>query len=122
VIAFVDTDEERERFIEQFWLRRDPTPGTAENEFRDEHYRRMAYASDHFSSPAGVPGWKTDRGRIDITFGPPDEIDSHPGATVPFEDWRYRHIEGIGNDVMIEFAGTEFRMTMDPNEKDAIRR
>ncbi|HKD07190.1 MAG TPA: GWxTD domain-containing protein [Bryobacteraceae bacterium] len=132
-----NTDEEREQFVEQFWLRRDPTPDTIENEFKEEHYRRIAYANEHYAS--GIPGWKTDRGRIYITFGPPDEIDSHPSggtyerpaaegggetSTYPFEDWRYRYIEGIGNDVMIEFVDTtmtgEYRMTMDPSEKDAL--
>jgi GWxTD domain-containing protein len=132
-----NTDEEREQFVEQFWLRRDPTPDTIENEFKEEHYRRIAYANEHFAS--GIPGWKADRGRIYITFGPPDEIDSHPSggsyerpaaegggetSTFPFEDWRYRYIEGIGNDIMIEFVDTtmtgEYRMTMDPSEKDAL--
>jgi GWxTD domain-containing protein len=131
------TDEEREQFVEQFWLRRDPTPDTVENEFKEEHYRRIAYANEHYAS--GIPGWKADRGRIYITFGPPDEIDSHPSggsyerpaaegggetSTYPFEDWRYRYIEGIGNDVNIEFVDTtmtgEYRMTMDPSEKDAL--
>ena len=108
----LNTDEEREQFVEQFWLRRDPTPDTVENEYKEEHYRRIAYANEHYAS--GIPGWKTDRGRIYITFGPPDEIESHPSggtyerpaaegggetSTYPFEDWRYRYIEGIGNDV-----------------------
>jgi GWxTD domain-containing protein len=72
----LQTDEEREQFIEQFWLRRDPTPDTVENEFKEEHYRRIAYANENFAS--GIPGWKTDRGRIYITYGPPDEKESHP--------------------------------------------
>lgn len=133
----LSTDEEREQFIEQFWLRRDPTPDTAENEFKEEHYRRIAYANERFSS--GIPGWKTDRGRIYITFGPPDEIESHPSggsyerpieegggttSTFPFEIWRYRYIEGIGSDILIEFVDPtmsgEYRMTMDPSEKDAL--
>jgi GWxTD domain-containing protein len=131
------TDEEREQFIEQFWLRRDPTPDTEENEYREEHYRRIAYANEHYAS--GIPGWKTDRGRIYITFGPPDEIESHPSggtyerpieegggttSTYPFEQWRYRYIEGIGSDIIIEFVDPtmsgEYRMTMDPSEKDAL--
>lgn len=133
------TDEERYQFIEQFWLRRDPSPDTVENESRDEHYRRIAYANEHFSS--GIPGWLADRGRIYITFGPPDEIESHPGggsygrpleegggttSTYPFEIWRYRYLEGpdLGNEVLIEFVDPtmtgEFRMTMDPTEKDAL--
>ncbi|MEP6714219.1 MAG: GWxTD domain-containing protein [Terriglobia bacterium] len=131
------TDEEREQFVESFWLRRDPTPDTNENEFKEEHYRRIAYANEHYAS--GIPGWKADRGRMYITFGPPDEIDSHPSggtyqrpsaegggetSTYPFEDWRYRYIEGIGSDINIEFVDTtmtgEYRMTMDPSEKDAL--
>jgi GWxTD domain-containing protein len=131
------TDDEREQFIEQFWLRRDPTPDTEENEFKEEHYRRIAYANERYAS--GIPGWKTDRGRIYITFGPPDEIESHPSggsyerpyeegggttSTYPFEKWRYRYIDNIGNDVNIEFVDTtmsgEYHMTMDPSEKDAL--
>jgi len=131
------TDDEREQFIEQFWLRRDPTPDTAENEFKEEHYRRIAYANDHYAS--GIPGWKADRGRIYITFGPPDEIESHPSggsyerpieegggetSTYPFEQWRYRYIEGIGNNIILEFVDTtmsgEYHLTMDPSEKDAL--
>jgi GWxTD domain-containing protein len=131
------TDEEREQFVENFWLRRDPTPDTEENEFREEHYRRIAYANDRFAS--GIPGWKADRGRIYIEYGPPDEIESHPSggtyerpyeegggttSTYPFEQWRYRYIEGIGNNIIIEFVDTtqsgEYHMTMDPSEKDAL--
>ena len=135
----LQTDEEREQFIEQFWLRRDPTPDTVENEYKEEHYRRIAYANEHFAS--GVPGWKTDRGRIYITWGPPDERDEHPSggtyqrtaeegggitATFPFEIWRYRHLEGIDEDVQLEFVDPtmsgEFRLTTDPCEKDALAR
>jgi GWxTD domain-containing protein len=133
----LQNDEEREQFIENFWLRRDPTPDTIENEFKEEHYRRIAYANEHYAS--GIPGWKTDRGRIYITFGPADEIESHPSggtyerppeegggttSTFPFEQWRYRYIEDIGNDIIIEFVDPtmsgEYRMTMDPSEKDAL--
>ena len=74
----LQNDEEREQFIENFWLRRDPTPDTVENEFKEEHYRRIQYANDHFAS--GIPGWKTDRGRIYIVYGPPDERDEHPSG------------------------------------------
>ena len=133
----LQTDEERESFIENFWLRRDPTPDTVENEFKEEHYRRIAYANENFAS--GIPGWKTDRGRIYITYGPPDEKDTHPSggtyerppeegggttSTFPFEQWRYRYIEGIGTDINIEFVDPtmsgEYRMTSDPSEKDAL--
>jgi GWxTD domain-containing protein len=133
----LSNDEERDNFIEAFWQRRDPTPDTEENEFKEEHYRRIAYANEHFA--AGVPGWKTDRGRMYIVYGPPDEIDSHPSggtyerpmeegggetSTFPFEDWRYRYIEGIGQEVIIEFVDTcmcgEYHMTIDRSEKDAL--
>ena len=121
----LSTDGERENFIEQFWLKRDPTPDTIENEFKEEHYRRIAYANDRFASQ--LPGWKTDRGRIYITFGPPDELESHPSGVQgsnPYEIWRYRWIEGIGTNVQIEFVDTsmtgEYRMTTDPTEKDAL--
>ncbi len=133
----LSNDEERDQFIEQFWLRRDPTPDTPENEFKEEHYRRIAYANEHFA--AGIPGWRTDRGRIYIVYGPPDEIDAHPSggtydrpmeegggetSTYPFEDWRYRYIEGIGQEVVLEFVDTcmcgDYHLTMDTNEKDAL--
>jgi GWxTD domain-containing protein len=134
----LSNDEERDQFIEGFWQRRDPTPDTEENEFKEEHYRRIAYANEHFA--AGIPGWKSDRGRMYIVFGPPDEIDSHPSggsyerpmeegggetSTFPFETWRYRYIEGIGQEVMIEFVDTcmcgDYHMTMDRSEKDALK-
>jgi len=114
----LQTNDEREKFIEQFWLRRDPTPGTPENEFKEEHYRRIAYANQHFSS--SIPGWKTDRGRIYIIYGPPDEIDDHSNETAkaPFQLWRYRFIEGVGQNVIIQFTDTgrngEYRMDSDP--------
>ncbi|MFZ0561312.1 MAG: GWxTD domain-containing protein [Terriglobales bacterium] len=134
----LSNDEERDQFIEAFWQRRDPTPDTEENEFKEEHYRRIAYANEHFA--AGIPGWKTDRGRMYIVFGPPDEIDAHPSggtyerpmeegggetSTYPFETWRYRYIEGIGQEVMIEFVDTcmcgDYHMTLDRSEKDALK-
>jgi GWxTD domain-containing protein len=133
----LSNDEERDNFIEAFWQRRDPTPDTEENEYKEEHYQRIAYANEHYA--AGVPGWKTDRGRIYIVYGKPDEIDSHPSggtyerpmdegggetSTFPFEDWRYRYIDGIGQEVIIEFVDTcmcgEFHMTLDRSEKDAL--
>jgi GWxTD domain-containing protein len=124
--AFVQlqTDPERVKFIEQFWARRNPTPGAPENEYRREHYRRIAYANEHFAPSSGTPGWKTDRGRIYITFGPPEERDGHPNGdattTLPYERWRYLYINAIGNDVNMEFVDTtgsgDFRMTRDPSE------
>jgi GWxTD domain-containing protein len=110
------TDDERRQFIEQFWLRRDPTPGTLENEFQQEHYRRIAWANDRFS--AAISGWKTDRGAVYIKYGPPDEKEEHPNDPVPSERWRYRIINGIGADVIIEFLDRDrsglYQMTLDP--------
>ncbi|MFZ0941659.1 MAG: GWxTD domain-containing protein, partial [Candidatus Sulfotelmatobacter sp.] len=134
----LSNDEERDNFIEAFWQRRDPTPDTEENEYKEEHYRRIAYANEHFA--AGIPGWKTDRGRMYIMYGPADEVDSHPSggsyerpmeegggetSTFPFEDWRYRYLEGIGQEVIIEFVDTcmcgDYHMTLDRSEKDALK-
>jgi GWxTD domain-containing protein len=133
----LETDDEREQFIEQFWLRRDPNPDTEENEYKEEHFRRIAYANERYSS--GIPGWKTDRGRIYVTFGPPDSIESHPSggsydrpywegggttSTFPFEIWFYRYIEGVGSGVEIEFVDPtmsgEYRIARSPEEKDAL--
>jgi GWxTD domain-containing protein len=134
----LSNDEERDNFIEAFWQRRDPTPDTEENEYKEEHYRRIAYANEHFA--AGIPGWKSDRGRIYIMYGPADEVDSHPSggsyerpmeegggetSTFPFEDWRYRYLEGIGQEIIIEFVDTcmcgDYHMTIDRSEKDALK-
>ncbi len=133
----LETDDERERFIEEFWRRRDPDPDTDENEYREEYYERIAYANEHFAS--GVPGWKTDRGRIYITFGKPDEIESHPSggsyqresyegggstSTYPFERWFYRYLAGVGSGIEIEFVDPtgsgEYRIARNPDEKDAL--
>jgi GWxTD domain-containing protein len=134
----LSNDEERDNFIEAFWARRDPTPDTVENEYKEEHYARIAYANEHFA--AGIPGWKSDRGRIYIMYGKPDEIDSHPSggsynrpqeegggetSTYPFEDWRYRYLEGVGQEIIIEFVDTcmcgDYHMTIDRSEKDALK-
>jgi GWxTD domain-containing protein len=131
------TDDERENFIENFWRRRDPNPDTEENEFREEYYERIAYANEHFAS--GIPGWMTDRGRIYITWGKPDSVESHPAGgsydrpsyegggsttTYPFEVWFYRHLDNVGDGVEIEFVdptGTgEYRIATSPYEKDAL--
>ena len=133
----LSTDDEREKFIEAFWDRRNPRPDSPENEFKDEYYRRIAYANEHYSS--GIPGWKTDRGRIYIMYGPPDEIETHASgglyerppsegggstSTFPFEHWRYRYIEGIGENVELEFVDPtmtgEYHLAYDPGEKDAL--
>jgi GWxTD domain-containing protein len=133
----LSTNEERESFIENFWLRRDPTPDTPENEFKEEHYRRIAYANEHFAS--GVPGWKTDRGQIYIIWGAPDSKDQHPTggmyerdpregggetSTYPFEDWTYNYLPGLGNNIKLEFVdqsgSNEYKLVTDPEAKDAL--
>src|SRR6202045_3713317 len=133
----LETNEEREQFIEQFWLRRSSNPDPPDNDFKEEHYRRIAYANEHFAS--GIPGWKTDRGRMYIMWGPADEVESHPTggtddllmdegggstSTSPWETWRYRYMEGIGENVIWEFVDPsgsgEYHLTMDPSEKDAL--
>ncbi len=133
----LSNDEERDAFIEQFWQRRNPDPESPENTYRDENYRRIAYSNEHFA--AGKPGWMTDRGMIYIKYGKPDSIDSHPSggtydrpmeegggttSTFPFEIWHYRYLEGIGDNVDIEFVDTcmcgDYHMTIDRSEKDAL--
>jgi GWxTD domain-containing protein len=137
--AFVQlqTNEEREQFIEQFWQRRNPDPDSTDNPVKEEHYRRIAYANEHF--PSGIPGWKTDRGRIYIEYGKPDTIETHPTGgtwnrpmdlgggqteTYPYEDWTYNYLEGFGNNVELEFVDTtgtgEYKFTTDQSLKDAL--
>jgi GWxTD domain-containing protein len=134
----LSNDEERDSFIEQFWLRRNPNPDSPENEFREEHYRRIAYANEHFA--AGKPGWKTDRGHVYIAFGKPDSTESHPSggsyqrpmdegggetSTFPFETWHYRYLEGVGDNIDLEFVDTcmcgDYHFTIDRGEKDALQ-
>ena len=134
----LSNDEERDQFIENFWLRRNPNPESPENEYREEHYARIAYANEHFA--AGKAGWRTDRGHMYIAYGKPDSIDSHPSggnydrpieegggntSTFPFEIWHYRYLEGIGDNIDIEFVDTcmcgDYHMTIDRSEKDALK-
>ena len=131
-------DEERDQFIENFWQRRNPRPDSPENEYRDEIYARIAYANEHFA--AGKPGWMTDRGHIYIAYGKPDNIDAHPSggqyerpadeggggtSTFPFETWHYRYLEGIGDNIDLEFVDTcmcgDYHYTIDRSEKDALK-
>lgn len=120
----LQSDDERSHFIEQFWQRRDPTPATSNNEFKEEHYRRITYANDRFRA-ASMAGWKTDRGRIYVVYGPPGEIESHPSGRdggPPFELWLYNYVEGIGNRVIIEFIDLnrngEYPQTKDPDARN----
>ncbi len=133
----LQTNEERENFIEQFWQRRNPDPDSVDNTYKEEHYRRIAYANEHFAS--GIAGWRSDRGRIYIMYGKPDDLESHTQgeswerpldqgggetSTYAYEDWTYHYIEGIGENVELEFVDTtgtgEFHLTTDPSEKDAL--
>jgi GWxTD domain-containing protein len=133
----LETNQERDNFIENFWQRRNPDPDSPDNAYKEDYYERIAYVNERYSS--GVPGWKTDRGRIYLMWGKPDEVDSNPAGgpytrpaeegggettTYPFEDWRYRYLPGIGENVILEFvdpSGTgEYHLTTDPSEKDAL--
>ena len=137
VFGKLSTEDEKEEFIEQFWHRRDPDLRTASNEYKEEHYRRIAYANERF--PSGLPGWRTDRGRTYIIHGPPTQVTSRAGggfyarpmhegggvtSTYPFEVWRYRYIEGIGEEVELEFVDAsmtgEYRLALNAEEKDAL--
>lgn len=136
VAAFklLDNEEERDQFIFALWYRRDPTPDTIENEFKSEHYRRIAYANERFGAN-GIPGWQTDRGHVFILVGPPDEIEQHiqpnkrpadegEADGFPFELWRYRYIEEIGQDVELQFVDTclcgDYRVVLDANTKKKL--
>ena len=131
----LSTNEEREQFIEAFWQRRNPDPDSAENTYKEEHYRRIAYANEHYAS--GIPGWKTDRGKIYIMWGPADEVDSHPTGgtwdrpmdqgggettTYAYEDWRYRYLEGIGENVELEFRGSDGNRRIPPDHRPQRKR
>lgn len=132
------TNEEKENFIATFWRNRDPNLDTEENEYREEYYQRIAYANEHFSS--GIPGWRTDRGRIYITWGKPDSVEAHPSGgsydrpsyegggsttTYPFETWFYRHLDGVADGAEIEFvdptSSGEYRIARDADEKNALK-
>ena len=133
----LETDDERDKFIEEIWRVRDPDPDTEENEFKQQFYERVAYANEHFAS--GKAGRLTDRGRIYIKFGKPDSIESHPAggryerpswegggstSTYPFEKWFYRHIPNVRSGVELEFVDPtgsgEYRLARNPDEKDAL--
>ena len=100
----LSTDEQRARFVVAFWEQRNPTPGSKENPFKEEHYRRMAFANEHFV--AQVQGWKTDRGRIYVIYGPADSIAKKPqeGQKFPEEVWTYVHVPGGGENVSLRFV------------------
>lgn len=139
VFLSLKSEEERERFIQAFWRRRDPTPETPVNEFREEHYRRLAYANEHFFE--GKPGWKTDRGRVYIMFGPPDFVETNPSggrgflfgpaaptAEFPSEVWTYLYLPGVkARFGRVEFIfvnyynSGSYELTFDPALANALR-
>jgi GWxTD domain-containing protein len=132
----LNSNEEREQFIEQFWLRRDPTPNTPENEFKEEHYRRIAYANENFGT--NVPGWRTDRGRVYVIWGEPDSRSTPPcpnpnrtpqeGAgfedCFPSESWHYNYLTGFGNNIDLDFVDPsgsgDYKLSVDPETKDGV--
>jgi GWxTD domain-containing protein len=133
----LQTNEEREQYIEAFWQRRNPDQDSPINAFKEEHYRRIAYSNEHFGS--GMQGWRTDRGRMYIMWGPPTSKESHTHGdnydrplaegggstkTYAWEAWNYNYVEGLGQDVTLEFVDTtgtnEFHLSWDPSEKDAF--
>jgi GWxTD domain-containing protein len=151
-VSFIITDQEkrayqqltnnqqRQGFITNFWLARDPTPGTPANEFNEEYDRRLAYANEHFSTQTGIPGARTDRARVYIMNGPPDEFTV--GSTIsgsyigtgqgnnftvtsssafPSEIWRYRHLDGTGSSVVYVFVDKqkngEYTLEYDPGAR-----
>jgi GWxTD domain-containing protein len=129
LLAGQQRDEVMDAFIEAFWERRNPVPGSPENGFKEEHYRRVAYANQHFAE--GIAGWRTDRGRFYIVYGPPDKVVRHlpsdkaqPGGGLkndfPSEEWRWGHIDGVGRDVTLRFVDTcgcgEYHLTGGENK------
>jgi len=137
IFESLTTDEEKDQFIEQFWFRRDTDRRDTLNEFKEEHYRRIAYVNERFGS--GLPGWRTDRGKTYIIHGPPDQIEPHRSggsydrpswegggttSTFPFEIWTYRHIKDLGSDIVLEFVDRsysgEYKLALEPEEKDAF--
>jgi GWxTD domain-containing protein len=114
------TDQQRDAFIVAFWERRKPNPGATENAFKQEHYRRLAYANAHFA--ADVPGYRTDRGHLYIRFGQPQSIESRRDTVPPSEIWRYSYMEGIGKDVVLVLVDkcrcSDYRLTEGPIDSD----
>jgi GWxTD domain-containing protein len=86
------TDQDRDRFIESFWAIRNPDPNSPSNTFREEHYRRLEYANTHYGLPSAGNGWRTDRGMVYITLGPPQQKRSYPNTKYlePLETWFYQ--------------------------------
>jgi GWxTD domain-containing protein len=111
----VETDEERNQFIEQFWYRRASDPISLDYDFKAEHYRRIVFANEKYGGH--LAGWKTDRGRVYVPFGLPDSLDvyANRGATDtppskgsqtdlhPAEKWHYKYVQGLGENVQFEF-------------------
>ncbi|MBK7090461.1 MAG: GWxTD domain-containing protein [bacterium] len=96
--------EGKKAFLAQFWDRKNPKQGSPVNEFKNEVFRRFAYANQYYSTAIVTKddGWKTDRGRVYITYGEPDNITRHPSSMgqKPYEVWTYYRLPGqAGNDI-----------------------
>ncbi len=106
----LSTSQQRKDFVIAFWDRRNPTPGAETNTFKEEHYRRLAYANKHFAE--GMPGWETDRGRFYVSYGPPDSIEtltnSQPGTFQKScsgeEDWKWNYVGSLGHPLGVKFV------------------
>jgi GWxTD domain-containing protein len=98
VFSKLETDRDRDLFIEAFWKQRDPTPGTPENEAKTEHYERLNYVNHFFGRTTPKPGWRTDRGRMYIILGEPNDIQRFEGRTqiYPSEVWFYQGKARLG--------------------------
>ncbi len=92
------SNREQDLFIKAFWKQRDPTPSTDENEFKEEHYRRIEHANRYFGKGIPKPGWKTDRGRIYIILGEPGDVQTFDAKIdiYPVETWFYQNMEDRG--------------------------
>jgi GWxTD domain-containing protein len=112
------TDQQRTAFVEDFWARRNPVPGSSVNLFKQEHYRRIAYSNQHFSTPT-LEGDSTDRGHVYIVYGRPDQIEPRtPHDRFPTEFWHYRNLPGRDQELVVKFVDFcrcgEYRLVGDP--------
>jgi len=124
VFLKLQSDRERDLFIEAFWRHRDPNPGAKENAFKKEHYRRLDHANTYFGRSAPLPGWKTDRGRIYIILGEPDDIQRFTGTqgVYPAEVWFYQDKDNLGLETGFhllffqELGGGDYRLYSPAND------
>ena len=120
--ASFSAPEEKRRFLFEFWERRDPSPGTVENEMKREYLRRAEYADQAFST-GRKEGWQTDRGRVYIIYGPPDEYDRHAAdmAMKPYEIWFYHELQGGVRFVFGNLLGFRDYILIHSTHRDELR-